>query len=69
VRRAFYLPALVAARFNTDLKAKYQALVSAVKPAKVALTAIERKLPILANAPLRDARPWTPKVARSRRML
>lgn len=63
VRQALYMPALVAARFNPDLKAKYQALLAAGKPAKVALTAIMRKLIILANALLRDQRHWTPKPA------
>jgi transposase len=63
VRQALYMPALVAARFNPDLKAKYQALVAAGKPAKVALTVIMRKLIILANALLRDQRHWTPKPA------
>jgi transposase len=63
VRQALYMPALVAARFNPDLKAKYQALVAAGKPAKVALTAIMRKIIILANALLRDQRHWTPKPA------
>ena len=51
------MPALVAARFNPDLKAKYNALRTAGKPPKVALTAIMRKLLILANALLRDQRP------------
>jgi transposase len=63
VREALYMPALVASRFNPDLKAKYQALVAAGKPARVALTAIMRKLIILANALLRDQRHWTPKPA------
>jgi transposase len=63
LRQALYMPALVAARFNPDLKAKYQALVTAGKPAKVALTAIMRKLIILANALLRDQRHWAPKPA------
>lgn len=54
VRQALYMPALVAARFNADLKAKYRALIAAGKPAKVALTAIMRKLLILANALLRE---------------
>ena len=63
VRQALYMPALVAARFNPDLKAKYQALLAAGKPPKVALTAIMRKLVILANALLRDQRNWTPKPA------
>jgi transposase len=44
VRQALYMPALVAARFNPDLKAKYQQLVAAGKPAKIAITAVIRKL-------------------------
>ncbi len=63
LRQALYMPALVAARFNPDLKAKYQALLAAGKPAKVALTAIMRKLIILDNALLRDQRHWAPKPA------
>lgn len=63
VRQALYMPVLVAARFNPDLKAKYKALIAAGKPAKVALTAIMRKLIVLANALLRDQRHWTPKLA------
>ena len=43
------VPALVAARYNPDLKAKYQQLVDAGKPAKIAITAVMRKLVILAN--------------------
>jgi transposase len=62
-RQALYMPALVASRFNPDLKAKYRQLVTAGKPAKVALTAIMRKLIVLANALLKANRPWTPKPA------
>lgn len=61
LRQALYMPALVAARFNADLRAKYQALLAAGKPAKVALTALMRKLLILANALLRDGRSWSPR--------
>jgi transposase len=50
VRQALYMPALVAARFNPDLKDKYQDFTARGKPPKVALTAIMRKLVILANA-------------------
>jgi transposase len=57
------MPALVAARFNPDLKAKYTQLVEAGKPAKLALTALIRKLIVLANALLKDGRTWTPKRA------
>lgn len=61
--QALYMPALVAIRFNADMKAKYQALVAAGKPPKVAITAIMRKLVILANVLLRGQRNWTPKIA------
>ena len=63
LRQSLYMPALVAVRFNADLKDKYRALITAGKPAKVALTAIMRKLLILANALLRDGRMWTPNLA------
>jgi len=62
LRQALYMPALVAARFNPDLKAKYHQLVAAGKPPKVALTAVMRKLIILANALIRDRRRWTPNL-------
>lgn len=61
VRRALYMPALVAMRFNADLKAKYDALIAAGKPAKVAIVAIMRKLVVLANALLKDGRSWSNK--------
>lgn len=60
LRRALYMPALVGARFNADLKAKYDSMIAAKKPAKVAITALMRKLLILANALLRDNRKWQP---------
>lgn len=63
VRQALYMPALVAMRFNPDLKAKYEQLVGAGKPAKVAITAIMRKLIVMANALLKAGRPWMPKTA------
>jgi transposase len=50
-------------RFDAAMKARYQALRAAGKPPKVALVAIMRKLLILANALLRDARTWSPKLA------
>jgi len=62
LRQALYMPALVAMRFNQDLKTKYQHLVAAGKPAKVAITAIMRKLLILANALVRDDREWIPNL-------
>lgn len=63
VRQALYMPALVASRFNHDLKAKYEDLIRGGKPAKVAITAVMRKLLLLANALLRDRRKWSKNYA------
>jgi transposase len=59
-RRALYMPALAAIRFNPQLKTKYHAMTKAGKHAKVALVAVMRKLLILANALIRDQRKWSP---------
>src|SRR5271168_2411503 len=59
-RQALYMPALNAIRLNPEFKAKYEAMVKAGKPAKVAIVAIMRKLLILANALIRDRRKWVP---------
>lgn len=59
VRQALYMPALAAMRFNPDLKAKYEQLLAVGKPPKKAITAIMRKIVVLANALLRDGRKWT----------
>jgi len=59
LRQALCMPALVAMRFNPDLQAKYRQLVDAGKPAKVAITAIMRKLVVLANALSRHGRKWS----------
>ncbi len=61
LRDALYMPALVASRFNPDLKDKYQAMIKAAKPAKVAITTIMRKLIELANALIKQDRKWTQK--------
>lgn len=53
VRRALYMAALVAARSNHVLKVFYQRLRAAGKPAKVALTAVMRKLVVLMNHTLK----------------
>jgi transposase len=57
------MPALLAARFNPDLKAKYAKLPETGKPTKVALTATRRKRVVLANALLKANRKWMPKTA------
>jgi len=63
LRDALYMPALVAARFNPELSQKYQGMIAVGKPAKVALTAIMRKLIELANALVKADRKWMPKLA------
>ena len=63
LRQAIYMPALVAIRFNPPLKAKYDTLIAAGKPAKLAITAIMRCIITTANALLRDDRKWTETMA------
>lgn len=58
-RRAMYMPALCTIRHNLTFKQKYNQLIKAGKPPKVALTAIMRKLVVVANALLRDGRKWS----------
>lgn len=54
VRRTLYLASLHATRKNPILKAFYQRLRAAGKPAKVALTAVARKLLLLLNAAIKN---------------
>lgn len=63
LRDALYMPAIVAMRFNPDLKAKYAALREAGKPAKVAIVTLMRKLIETANALVKADRNWAPKPA------
>lgn len=63
LRDALYMPALVAMRFNSDLKEKYHSLRAAGKPAKVAIVAIMRKLIETANALVKADRLWVEKRA------
>jgi transposase len=58
-RRALDMAALAAARCNPPLAAFYKRLRQAGKPAKLALTALMRKLVLLANTLLRQDRLWT----------
>jgi transposase len=58
VRHVLYMAALVAARHNPVLKPFYERLLAKGKPKKVALVAVARKLLIIANAIVRDQRPW-----------
>jgi transposase len=59
VRNVLYMAARSAVRFNPVLRAVYHRLLEAGKPRKVALVACMRKLIIILNAMVRDARPWT----------
>lgn len=58
VRTALYMATLVAARFNSVIKAFYIRLVAAGKPKKVALVACMRKLLTILNAILRKNEEW-----------
>ena len=53
------MPALVAARFNPDLREKHKHLVESGKPDKIAIVAITRKLIVTANALIKADRLWT----------
>lgn len=57
-RTALYLSAMVATRFNPDIKRFYERLVRAGKHKKVALTACIRKIVTALNAMIRDNSPW-----------
>jgi transposase len=60
VRAVLYMAALVASKCNPVIRAFYQRLRAAGKPAKVALTACMRKLLTILNAIARDGTPWNP---------
>ena len=60
VRAALYMAALVASKCNPVIRAFYQRLRAAGKPAKVALTACMRKLLTILNAMARSGTPWQP---------
>jgi len=62
-RTALYLSAMVATRFNPDIKRFYERLVSAGKHKKVALTACIRKIVTALNAMIRDNSPWQSAMA------
>jgi transposase len=63
VRRVLFMGAMVAARFNPELKQFRDRLVAAGKPKLVAIVAVARKLLTILNAILRDRTPWQPKAA------
>lgn len=60
VRRALYLAALSAARYNAGLKAFHQRLIAKGKKPKCAIIAVARKLAVLANSLIAQDRLWLP---------
>lgn len=60
VRTALYMAAVSAARANPDLAAFYKRLREKGKAAKVAITAVMRKLVVIANALIKENRHWQP---------
>jgi transposase len=58
VRRALYMAALVACRFNPIIRSFYQRLIGRGKEQKVALTACMRKLLVILNAMVRKDETW-----------
>ncbi len=63
-RRLPCMAAVAALRCNPDMARKYAELRERGKPPKVALTAVMRKLVVLANALLKQDRLWTPEPVR-----
>jgi transposase len=60
VRTGLYFAAVAAARCNPQLRDDYKRLRDAGKKAKVAITAIMRKLVVLANVLIKEDRAWKP---------
>mgnify|MGYP006287846767 CR=1 FL=1 len=58
VRKVFYMATLSAIRWNPTIRASYQRLRTAGKPAKVALTACVRELLLILNAMIKTRTPW-----------
>jgi transposase len=63
VRCVLYMAALSARRYNPALRVFSDRLRAAGKPAKVILTAVARKLVVIANAVLRSGQPWSEEIA------
>jgi transposase len=63
VRSALYMAALAAVRHNPALRAFYGRLIEAGKAKKLALAAAAHKLLTIADAILRNKRPWDPAKA------
>ena len=62
LRPVLFMAALSAARAHPALSALYERLTSAGKPKRLAIAAVARKLVVIANAILRDARKPQPQL-------
>lgn len=62
VRKALYMAAVSAMRFNPVIRTFYQRLRANGKPAKVALTACMRKLLTILNAMIKNKTRWNPNL-------
>lgn len=60
VRNSLYMAALTAIRYNPAMSNFYNRLIDAGKPFKIAITAVMRKLIILANTLINQNRSWLP---------
>lgn len=58
VRNTLYMAAVAAIRANPDMKTFYERLRSTGKPFKIAITAVIRKLAIIANTLITENRKW-----------
>ena len=65
MRRALYIAALVATRWNPVIRVFYQRVRAAGKAPKVALVAAMRKLLTMLNAMVHAGTPWQPVVAQA----
>lgn len=61
IRKALYMPTLVAIQHNPVIRNFYQRLIQRGKPKMVALVAAMKKLLMIAYAVLRDKKPFNPK--------
>jgi transposase len=59
IRKALYMAALTAIRYNPIMKSFAEKLRQKGKPAKVVITAVMRKLIVTLNAMLRTGEPWS----------
>lgn len=57
-RKALYMASLSASRYNQKLKSFYENLILRGKKPKVALTAVARKLVVIANAMIKNNTKW-----------